>query len=162
LLLAFDFSQAAASQKDFHEPEQTGLPLHRIPVEPTGFVILAIGVVVSMLGAPYLIAHQQHGHPKRKDRHCQKILGLALAELFDRGVFGRAFNTAIPAAVIIRPVAVVFAILLIVLGVVGDQVVKREAVVTRHEIDTLFGLSLFVSINLGAADKPIGQPCDRT
>src|SRR5215471_21221486 len=42
LLLAFDFPQPPAGQQDLDEPMQTSLLLHRIPVEPTDFIVLTV------------------------------------------------------------------------------------------------------------------------
>ena len=52
----------------------------------------------------------------------------------------------------LRAVAVVFAVGLVVLAVVGDQIVEREAVVAGHEVDALLGLALLVAVDLRAAD----------
>ena len=40
--------------------------------------------------------------------------------------------------------------------VIGDQVVKREAVVTRDEVDDFLGFALLVAVNLRAAEKSVG------
>src|SRR5512132_1991090 len=36
------------------------------PIEPAGFVILAIGVVVSTLRSPHFVTHEKHGHTRPK------------------------------------------------------------------------------------------------
>ena len=38
-------------------------------------------------------------------------------------------------------------------GIVGDQIVQREAVMRRDEIDTLFGLPSAMAIDVGAGQK---------
>src|SRR5262249_41079502 len=69
---------------------------------------------------------------------------------------------AVPATVIIGPVPVFFAVRLVVLVVVRDKIVEREAVVTRDEIHALFGLALFVAVHFGASDHAIGHAPDRS
>ena len=134
--------------------------LQQRPVEPTGFVVLAVGVVVAALGAPHFVAHHDHRHAQRQQGDGQKVLHLAVAQAFDRGIVGRAFDTAIPASVVVGAIAVVFAVRLVVLLVVGDQVIQGEAVVAGDEVDALLGLALLVPVNVGTAEQPVGQAPD--
>src|SRR5690606_12860288 len=60
---------------------------------------------------------------------------LALAQLDDGGVVGRALVAVVPGQVVRMPVPVVLAVGLVVLVVVADEVVQREAVVRRDEVD---------------------------
>ena len=60
-------------------------------------------------------------------------------------ILGRPLDPAIPGQVRLLPVPVSFAIRLVVLVVVGNQIVQREAVVAGHEIDALFGLPFLVA-----------------
>ncbi len=53
------------------EAMHAGMLSKQTPVEPTGLVVLAIGIVVAMLRAPHLVAHQYHGQPQRE--HCHRI-----------------------------------------------------------------------------------------
>ena len=77
-----------------------------------------------------------------------------------RRIVGRPLNAAIPASIIIGAVTVVFAVCFVVLLVVGDEIVEREPVVTRHEVDALLGLALLVAVNRGAAEKAVGDARD--
>src|SRR5439155_25411962 len=131
-------------------------------VEPTRFVVLAVGVVIAALRAPHFVAHGYHGHTQGERRHGQEVLHLAIPQLLDGGVLGRAFRAAIPALVIIGAVAIVFAVCLIVFVVVGDEVVERETIVTRHEVDTLLRLALLVPVDLGAADNAVRDAAQRS
>ena len=46
--------------------------------------------------------------------------------------------------------------------VVGDEVVERETIVTRHEVDTLLRLALLVPVDLGAADNAVRDAAQRS
>ena len=54
----------------------------------------------------------------------------------------------------VRPVTVPFAVRLVVLVVEGNEIVKREAVVTGDEIDALLGFALLSFEHIRAADQP--------
>ena len=125
------------------EAVHVAVPFKQRPVEPTGLVVVAVGVVVAALRAPHLVAHQEHRRAHRQQGQRQEVLHLTVAELVDARIFGRPFDAAIPAQIIIGAVAVPFAVTLVVLDVVRDQVVERKPVVTGHEIDAPFGPPLF-------------------
>ena len=57
-------------------------------------------------------------------------------------------------------VAVSFAVRLVVLAVVGDQIVERKPVVAGHEIDALLGFTLFSLVNVRAPRQPERQGTD--
>ena len=66
----------------------------------------------------------------------RKLRCLARAQRDDRlAIVGRALDAAVPGLVVVVAVAVVLAVRLVVLVVVGDQVVQREAVVRGDEVD---------------------------
>ena len=132
--------------------------VHQVPVKPTGFIVLAVGVVVPALGAACFITHQEHGHAHGKEGHCQHVLHLSLAQLFDRWVVTRAFCSAIPTSVVIGTVTIALAVWLIVFLVIRHEVIQSEPVVASDEIDTLLGFALFVPVNLGTAEESVGQP----
>src|SRR5437763_2730039 len=88
------------------------------PIEPAGFVVLAIGVVVPKLCSPHFVTHEKHGHTDRKHRYGQKVLNLPVSELLDGRIIRWTFNTAVPVSVVVRPVAVVFAICFVVLTII--------------------------------------------
>jgi len=133
------------------------MPVEQCPVEPGTLVVVAVQVVVAGLGAPDLVAHQDHGHAYREQSDGEEVLHLLVSELFHRRIFGRAFDAAVPAPVVVRAVAVALAVVLVVLSVVGDEVVRREAVVAGDEVDALLRLAPLVAIQLGAADHPVGE-----
>src|SRR5208282_5690787 len=160
LALTVHFSQSAARNEECHEPMETRVLPHQVPVEPTGFIVLAVGVVVSALAAPRFVAHQEHGHAQRKEGHGQKVLNLTMPQLFDGGVVGGAFHSTIPTSVVIGAVTIILAVGLVVPLVIGHQVIQGEAVVAGDEVNALLGLPLFMPVDLGTTDEPVGQPLD--
>ena len=54
-------AQEAARDQQLDEAVKIGVALDERPIEPTGFVVLAVGVVVAVLRAPDLVAHHDHG-----------------------------------------------------------------------------------------------------
>src|SRR5208283_4659223 len=105
------------------------------PVEPGDLVVLAVGVVVAALGPAHLIAAEQHRHAEGQQQGGEHGAGLAGAQREDAGVVGGAFGAAVPGVVVAGPVAVVLAVGLVVLVVVGDQVAQGEAVVDGDQVD---------------------------
>src|SRR5262245_38399213 len=136
--------------------------LQQRPVEPTHLIVLAIGVVVAVLASTSFIAHQYHGDAKGEQRNSQKILHLLVSQLLDFGIIRRALDAAVPATVVVRAVAVVFAVRFVVLLVIGDKVVESEAVVARYKVYALLGLAFLVTINLRAAQQTVSHSRHRT
>src|SRR4030095_15763083 len=132
------------------------------PVEPTGLVVLAVGVVVTSLSVAYLVAHQNHRHAEREHRDRQKVLPLPVSQLLHRGIIGRALHPTVPAMVVVHAVAVVFAIILVVFLFIRDQVVERESVMTSYKVDALLNLPPLVTVNLRTADQTVSQARHRT
>src|SRR5262249_20268690 len=60
--------------------------------------------------------------------------------------------------IVVRAVAIAFAIGLVVLAVVGDQIVERETVVAGDEIHALLRVALLMSIDLRTAHQAIREP----
>ena len=136
--------------------------VEEVPVEPAGLIIVAIGIVVSGLAAPRLVSHRHHRYADRKHRDHQKIPYLSGSQCFDGRVVRWPFHAAIPAAIVVRAIAIVLAVRLVVLGLVGNKVVQREAVMASDEIDALLGLSFLMCVDIGAAQNPVRHPSDRS
>src|SRR5262249_52731980 len=56
-------------------------------------------------------------------------------------------------------VAVVFAVCLVVLAIVRNEVVQCEAVMTGHEVNALLCLAFFMSVYCRTAEQAVGNPC---
>ena len=111
------------------------------PVEPADFIVLAVRIVVAALRACELIAGGQHHRALRQQQRGEKVAHLPAAQREDLGIVRRAFGAAVPGAVVTVPVAVLLAVRQVVALVVGDEIVQREAVVRRDEIDAGVGLA---------------------
>src|SRR5688572_24060883 len=120
-----------------------------VPVDPGDLVILAVGVVVALLRAAELVACEQHRRALREQQRAEHVLHLALAQAADRLYLGRPLDAVVPRAVVRVAVLVLLAIRLVVLLVVADEVVEREAVVRGDEVDAGPGLAAAVAEDVG-------------
>src|SRR5215472_11509322 len=130
-----------------------GMFRNQRPVEPANLVVLAIGIVVATLGATDFVAHDEHRNSQRKQSDGQENLDLSVSQVFNFGRAGWPLDTTVPATIVVGAVAVFFAVGLVVLLVVGNQVIQGKSVVTGHEVDALFGLALLVTIHFMAAEQ---------
>src|SRR6186997_2021008 len=85
------------------------------PTDPTGLVVLAIGIIVAVLRIADFVAGEQQRRALRQHQADQLVLSELAAECCDRRIIGRAFMAAIVAVIIAGAVAIVFAIGLVVL-----------------------------------------------
>src|SRR5258705_13693953 len=125
------------TDEDADEPSYVVVAAEQAPVEPGGVVVQAVRVVVPPLCAAHLVAHEQDGRPECEEDDGEEVLPLAIAQLLDGGVVGWALDSAVPGAVVVRAVAVLLAVGFVVLTIVRDQVVEREAVVGGDEVHAL-------------------------
>src|SRR5262245_1288593 len=116
-----------------HEAEKRAVGV--LPVVPRGLVVLAVGVVVSVLRPPDLVAAGQHRHALRQEQRREEIALLPAAKAVHVRIVGRPFGAAVPRSVVSLAVATVFAVGLVVLLVVRHEVAEREAVVRGDEVD---------------------------
>ena len=79
------------------EAEQIAVPAHQRPIEPTGLVILAVGVVIALLGAAHLVTGGEHGDAAREQQQDREVAHLPVAERLDRRIAGFALDAAVPA-----------------------------------------------------------------
>src|SRR4029453_13214416 len=89
------------------------------------------------------------------------VLHLLVSEPLDCRVVDRAFDTAVPAQVVVRAVAVGFAFRLVVFTFLRNKVVKSESVVARYEINALFSFTLFMTVNGRTTQQTIGKRSHR-
>src|ERR1700756_1738859 len=140
-----------------YKPEEIAVSVEQAPVEPAYLVVLAVRVVVAALRSANFVAHLEHRHANRNQQNDKEIFDLASAQPLNIGIVARAFEAAVPREVVVRPVPVPFAIGLIVLFVIRNQIVQREAVVAGHKVYALFGLAFLVSVDIGAAEHALRQ-----
>jgi len=77
------------------EAEDVLVSFQTAPVVPARFVVLAVGVVVPVLGAPKFVSTKQHGHPARYQKSQQEVLDLPSPHSLDAGVRGLALNAVV-------------------------------------------------------------------
>ena len=137
---------AAKSDQKFAELIDVRKLLPVFPVDPGQRIILTVSVVIAVLRVPELVAGKQHRCPAAQEKQRKGVLDPSVTQSFDFRVIRRAFHSAVPAAVVAVAVAACFTIGIIVLLIVGDQIIQREAVVAGHEIDGRGLLSVLVHV----------------
>src|ERR1700680_4005295 len=133
------------------------LAVGEIPIVPTGRVVLSVTIIVASLRAADFVAPADHRYALRAQQRQQEISLLPLAQVDDFGVVGLPLLAAIPGVIVVGSVAVFFAIGLVVLFVVGDQVVERETVVRGDEIDAGGGMAAVPLVEVARAREAIAE-----
>src|SRR6266576_2154744 len=105
-----------------------------LPVDPGQLVVLTEPVVVALLGAADLIPMGDHRHALGQQQRREEITLLARPQCAYLGIVGWSFVPAVPRPVVALAVPVVFAVGLVVLLVVGDKILQREAVMGGDEV----------------------------
>src|ERR1700758_3980366 len=123
------------------ETENVSIRLQLAPVQPSGLVVLVIGVVVAELRVQEFVAGPKHWDSVRKHQQAEKILYLLApqGQHFMRRAFV-AFVTTVPTVVGVGAILVVVAIRQVVLFVIGDEIVEREAVMRGDKVHALIGV----------------------
>ena len=93
-----------------HEAQHLRLLVYQRPIKPTQFVVLAIGVVVSLLGAAHLIPHRQHRRALGNQEHRKEIFDLTSPQGVNRGVICRPLGATIPTKRRFLPILIVLPI----------------------------------------------------
>src|SRR6202035_4052520 len=119
----------------FSEIEKAFGLLVPAPIEPVERIILTIGIVVSQLGPGEFVPGIDHRYSLRQKQSSHQIAPLPSAESIYFRFVRRAFGPAVPGIIIVVPVPVFFAVRLVVLVVVRNQVVQREAIVGGNKLD---------------------------
>src|SRR5262249_54718625 len=109
--------------------------LRQRPVHPARLVVLAPGIVVPLLSSQKFVPSGEHWDSLGKQERGDEVLRLPGAEGENLRVGSFALDAAVPGVILVPAVAVAFAVLLVVLQVVTDQVPEREAVVTGDVVD---------------------------
>src|SRR5207248_10788290 len=125
------------------------------PIVPTDLVVLAISVVISILRPCKFVATQEHWHALREDKRRQKIATLFRSERIDLRIVGWSFRAAIPRLVVLIAVLIVFAVRIVVLLVITDEVVERETIVRRDDINARRRCAAVVQIQVRTPGEPI-------
>src|SRR5208283_80816 len=145
-----------------HKLMEVPVSVEEAPIEPADLVILAIGIAVAPLSAPHFVAHLEHRRTNRCEQDYNQVFYLAASQLLDGSVpegivAGGPLDPAVPRQVGPGAVPVPFAIRLVVLFVIRNQIVQRETVVTGYEIDALLRFAFLVPENVRTAERPLRQ-----
>ena len=135
------------------ELEEAFLLVVENPIDPGDFVVLAIGVVVSLLGATEFIPRKEHGNALREEQGGQEIPPLAGAQVVDSGIFRGALRAAVPAVVRVAAVLVSLSVGLVVFLIVANQIGEREAVMAGHKIQARAWAAAIVEVEIAASGK---------
>ena len=119
----------------FHEAKQFPMLIQAVPIEPVHFAVVTIRIIVAVAGLADFIAHQNHRHALAEHQYGNGVFHLPPPQPENVPIAGRPFATAIPAKIIVRAVPIIFAVRLVMLLVVGDQIHQREAVVTGDKVN---------------------------
>jgi len=92
------------------------------PAKPADFVVMTIGVVVTVLAAPKLVARQKHRRAMRYEQCGQDIALLTFANFVDVRILGWSFDAVVAGAIVIGSIRVVLSIGFVVLSVVRNKV----------------------------------------
>src|SRR5690348_13507178 len=90
----------------FRELEERVLLFGVVPVEPADLVILAIGVVVSLLSPLPFIARSEHWNALGKKKRCEKISALAATQFVNFWIIRRPFGPVVPRVIVVVAVAI--------------------------------------------------------
>src|SRR5271165_766951 len=111
------------------------------PVQPSSFVVLVIRIVVAELRVEEFVPGPEHRDPVRQQQQAAEILNLLPAQRqHGRWRSFVSFVPTVPTVVVIHAILVVVTICPVVLAVVGDKIVQREAVVRRYIVQALIGV----------------------
>src|SRR5581483_4672718 len=111
-------------------------------------IVLAVGIVVSLLRTGKLVARQEHGRSLGEEKRSQEISHLPQPQGQDIRIGGLALHPAVPTVIVIGAIAVVLKIRLVMLGVVADQVMECESIVTGDEVDAGAGAASVVQVKV--------------
>ncbi len=150
---------AEAEQLARELPQRVPLAIE-VPVDPADLVVLTVRVVVPALRAPHLVAREEHRGALREEERREQVAPLAGAEREDARVRRRALDAAVPPALVVVAVAVLLAVRLVVLRLVGHEVVQRRAVVRGDEVDARGGLPAARLVQIAAAREAVANLAD--
>jgi hypothetical protein len=98
-------STATGLDEQFHETKHIDMLRGQRPIEPTGFVVLAVDIV-AVLRAAHFVAYADQGHSQRWHGAGQEILYLPVARVLHRGIVRRTLDASVSASIVVSAVAV--------------------------------------------------------
>ena len=148
--------------------QQTGETQHifvlvsKFPVNPANLIVLAIGIIIAFLGSVELISTQNHRHSLTQEQSCHVIFHMLKALEIDHLIVAGTFMTKIHRIIVILSVAVVLAVILIMLLIVGDQVIQGKTIMGSDKVDTMVWTTTGVLIEVFRTAKTAGEITNQT
>ena len=130
---------------------EISLAFVELPIEPTYFVVLAIGIVVAILRMAEFVTAANHWHALRQHYRRDESSHLAFSQGGDLWILRRPFLATIPTQIVAVAIAIVVFVSFVVLVVVADQIIETESVVRRHKIDARIRLPSVVCVQVTTA-----------
>jgi len=84
---------------------------------------------------------------ERHHRNSQKVFYLAVSQIFHCRIIRRSFDAAVEAYVVIRAVAIFFAVGFVMFTVIRDKVIERKTIMTGYKVDALFRFTFLMTID---------------
>ena len=112
----------------FDKGKKLLLLLHAFPVRPAHTVVLAPGIVVSVLGIAELISAIDHRCSLAQKQHQERISKLLFTQAADGLLPGRTLYSTVPGIVIITSIVIVLTICLIVTVIVSHCIIQGKTV----------------------------------
>ena len=94
-----------------------------------------VRVIIAVARVAVFVAHEEHWDSLRNEKGEEKVAHLPFAERGNRRVIGRSFMTAIPTVILVIAIVILFAISVVVLVLIGDEVAEGKPIVGGDEID---------------------------
>ena len=105
-----------------------------VPIQPCGRIVLHVGIVIAVLRIAEFVSGEQHRRAQRQEQHAEHVRHGPFALLNDDGVVAGALITEIDRMIVVRTVAVVFAVALIMLVAVARKIGHGKTVMAGHVI----------------------------
>src|SRR3954451_8858527 len=106
----------------------------RRPIHPSDRIVLTISIVIAALAVTHLIAGKQQWHALRQHQACEQIATQLSSQPKNLRLVSCSLDTTIGAMIVVRAIAVVFAIRQIVLAVIAHEVGERKSIMNGDVI----------------------------
>ena len=120
--------------------------LCQLPVDPADIVILAPGIVISLLAAAEFISCHQHGHSLGQEENDCQSPAAPVAQRLYCWIVGIAFGTGIPTQVVVVSIPVVLTVDQVMFFIVADKIGQGKTVMAGDKIDGITGFAAVMLI----------------
>src|SRR3569832_2299549 len=133
-----------------------------LPVDPGDLVVLRVGVVVALLRATHLVALLKQRHAARHEERGEQRTHVAFAREVDPLVFSHTLDAAVPRLIVVVAVAIAFAVRLVVLVAIRDEIEQREPVMHGEEVHPGARFAAGKIVDLGRTRDLAGERANLT